>query len=77
MLRELDMPDADGNPTSSSDPVRAAVADEAAAPSAPTGAAAGAGGAAPAAEAPQKRMALPQHALLATQLQVGPRASEA
>ena len=56
----LDMPNGDGYPTSSSTPVQAAVAEEAAAP---------------AAERLQKRVALPQHAMLATQLQVCPRAS--
>ena len=63
----LDMPNGDGYPTSSSTPVQAAVAEEAAALSV--------GGAAPAAERLQKRVALPQHAMLATQLQVCPRAS--
>ena len=77
---EVDMPDADGKPGSSSAPG----AEEAGAPSAPgqpdhapTGAAAGMDGAAPVTQRPQKRMALPQHALLATQLQVRPRASKA
>ena len=83
------MPDADGNPSSSSAPAEAAGAEEAAAPSAPgqpgqpgqhghapTGAAAGMDGA-PVADRPQKRVALPQHDLLATQLQVRPCASEA
>ena len=84
------MPDADGNLTTNSALAQMAMTEEAAAPSAPgqpgqpgqpghvpTGAAAGMDGVVPTAERPQKRVALPQHALLATQLQVCPRASKA
>lgn len=84
------MPDADGNLTTNSAPAQMAMAEEAAASSAPgqpgqpghpdhvpTGAAAAMDGAAPVTQRPQKRMALPQHALLATQVQVCPRASKA
>ena len=84
------MPDADGDPSNSSAPAQAAGAEEAGAPSVPgqpgqpgqpghvpTGTAAGMDGAAPVTQRPQKRMALPQHALLATQLQVCPRVSKA
>ena len=84
------MPDADGNPSSSSAPAQAAGAEGEAAPSAPgqlgqpgqpghapTGTAAGMDGAAPVTQRPQKRVALPQHALLAAQLQVCCRTSKA
>ena len=71
------MPDANSHPTSSGTPARAAAAEVAAASSAPAGATAGEGGGAPAAERLQKRVALPQHALLAAQLQVCPCASMA